>query len=171
MNDHIFSLYMEVINAATSGRYCHGNGVQWCIVDGHGNHVVINTLTGITTVQLVPNPVDPHTDMETARSLEQYLMKAKADDIQTGVSSNYDHIRYAAQAMLWAVDSNAVCHFNGAQCFIDTGYGVQVQDLSIPGQVTSVVLGRLASWQYLRANGNTRQRINKETLGFLKRYV
>lgn len=168
MNDHIFSLYMEVINAATSGRYCHGNGVHWCIVDKHGNDVVINTLTGITTVQLVPNPVKPYVNMDIARTLEQFIMNSKADDIWTGVSTSYDDIRYAAQAILWAAENGAVCHFNGGQCYIDTGYGVHIYDTTVRGQIGSTTMGKMASWKYHRANGVNRQTLDKGSLDFFK---
>lgn len=38
------SLFLEVAEAAETGRYCHGNGAIWNIVDADGNSVVINTM-------------------------------------------------------------------------------------------------------------------------------
>lgn len=171
MNDHIFSLFMEVINAAANGRYCHGNGAQWCIVDVQGNNLCIDTISGKTEF-VAPNPVAPHTDMVTARNLEQFLMSEEAVNRSETVQTGYHAVRNAALDILRAAQNNGVYYFNGGQCTIETGWNsVRVYDTSVRGQVTVHTMGKMASWKYITANGGYKQKLNKESLDFFNSLI
>lgn len=171
MNDHIFGLFIEVIKAAAGGRYCHGNGALWCIVDVHGNNVCIDTTTGKIHM-VAPNPVKPHTNMRTARSLEQFLMSEEAVDRSTTVQTGYHAVRNAALDILTAAKNNGIYYFNGGQCTIDSGWGsVRVYDTSICGQVTIHTMGKMASWKYIKAMGGQKQQLSKESLDFFRSLI
>lgn len=67
-----------IIDAAREGRYCHGNGAIYCIVDRVGNHQVIDLnggMFGTMTLVSQPNPVEPHVSISTATNLEDFLSR------------------------------------------------------------------------------------------------
>ena len=171
MNDHIFGLFMEVINAAKSGRYCHGNAAQWHIVDVQGNSLCIDTISGKTEV-VTPNPVAPHICLTTARNLEQLLMTEEATNRSETVQYGYHSVRNAALDILTAAKNNGIYYFNGGQCTIDSGWGsVRVYDTSVRGQVTIHTMGKMASWKYIKAMGGQKQQLSKESLDFFRSLI
>lgn len=171
MNDHIFGLFIEVIKAAAGGRYCHGNGALWCIVDVHGNNVCIDTTTGKIHM-VAPNSIAPHTDMVTARNLEQFLMTEEATNRSETVQYGYHSVRNAALDILRAAQNNGIFYFNGGQCTIDTGWGnVRVYDTTVRGQVTIHTMGKFASWKYIKAVNGYRQQLDKQSLDFFNSLI
>ena len=152
MNDVVFNLFIEVINAAKTGRFCHGNAAQWYIVDVQGNNLCIDTTSGKIEV-VAPNPVAPHVCLTTARNLEEFLMESEANYRIPVICKGHGAVSMAAQDILSAHKNGRVLHYNGGQCTINTGWGnVKVYDLCVAGQVTIHNYDKLGSWKYMRIN-------------------
>jgi hypothetical protein len=166
MTDYTYNLFQQVIDAAKEGRYCHGNGAIWCIVEkqlnGSIRNVVINTSeTGynnqLGTKQYVDtaNPVDPYVAMTTANNLESFL------DRQQGFVGNLNMTskEYGYSAMLTREIREAVnagkegrcLHFNGGQLYYKRSNElIRVVDFSIRGIIQISDFGQLATRNYMR---------------------
>ena len=76
-------LIRMVIRAARDGRYCHGNGADWAIVDPTNKSMVlaINHVTGKiahlsqSESEKYLRNTRPHRDEATARDLENFIAK------------------------------------------------------------------------------------------------
>lgn len=168
MTDRLADLFQEVIDAAKEGRYCHGNGAIWCIVekawDGQFRNVVINTAevnrfdgkVGYKQYVDTANPVLPHKAETTANNLEAFL------DRQTGsiVSYSYSDKEFAFTRIQQELLREAIkagkegrcIHFNGGQVYFKRENGfVRVVDFSIRGIVQVSDLGKLATRNYLQS--------------------
>lgn len=168
MTDRLADLFQEVIDAAKEGRYCHGNGAIWCIVektwDGQFRNVVINTAEvnpfdgklGYKQYVDTANPVLPHKAEATANNLEALL------DRQTGsiVSYSYSDKEFAFTRIQQELLRDAIeagkegrcIHFNGGQVYFKLKNGfVRSVDFSIRGIVQVSDLGELATRNYLRS--------------------
>lgn len=74
------SMLRKVIDAANSGRYCHGNGADWVIVDESRTRVIaLNHVSGTESVfsdedsarYLANTPA--HSSESTAKSLTSFI--------------------------------------------------------------------------------------------------
>lgn len=167
MTDRLADLFQEVIDAAKEGRYCHGNGAIWCIVekawDGQFRNVVINTAevnrfdgkVGYKQYVDTANPVLPHKAETTANNLEAFL------DSQTGsiVSYSYSDKEFAFTRIQQELLREAIkagkegrcIHFNGGQVYFKRENGfVRGVDFSIRGIVQVSDYGKLQTRKYLK---------------------
>lgn len=167
MQDKTFNLFIEVINAANDGRYCHGNGAQWCIVDNDGNNVVIDTIRNERVIVDTPNQVAPHAEVATAANLERFLMNSEATNVNTTKYDGYYAVNTAVQDILAAAATNNVWHFNGGQTVIEKWGCIYSYDTTTRGQVTVTSMGAFASWKYKRAAIN-KQPLSDEAIKFFK---
>lgn len=173
MTDWLAGLFGQVISAAKEGRYCHGNGAIWCIVeetyDGQYKNVVINTSEinfdgkiGRKEYVDTPNPVAPYKADNVVNSLEQYL------DLQTGSveSRTFTQKEFSVNAfnlILSDLLNEAVAagkegrclHFNGAELYFKKDNGlIRVVDFSIRGVVQVSDFGSLATRKYMKFNAD-----------------
>lgn len=161
MTDRLFDLFQEVIDAAKEGRYCHGNGADWCIVektwDGQFRNVVIKTAGRIGYKEYVdtPNPVPPYTAEKTANNLERFLDSYCGQEH----SFSYNDKEFAFQRIRTELLREAIkagkegrcLHFNGGQLYFKRENGfVRVVDFSLRGIVHVSDFGKLATRNYLR---------------------
>ena len=166
MTDHTYDLFQQVINAAKEGRYCHGNGAIWCIVEeqlnGSLRNVVINTSQmgydnqlGIKQYVDSANPVAPYVANTTAANLEAFL------DRQTGSVGSYSYsgeeyafVRIQSELLREAIKAGKegrCLHFNGGQLNFKRENGqIRVVDFSLRSRVEVADLGALATRNYLK---------------------
>jgi hypothetical protein len=164
MKDAIFNLFIEVLQAAAGGRFCHGNGAQWCVVDKMGNSVVIDTQAG-TVTRTARNPIEPHSSNTVVRMLEDFLLGTEVFDGGFITLKGHGGMSWAAREVLTANMEGRILHWNGGQCHVVDGFNnVQVYDLCVAGEVRISSYGKHASWKYLQANGNKRQKLGEESL-------
>jgi hypothetical protein len=168
MTDRLADLYQEVIDAARDGRYCHGNGAIWCIVektwDGQFQNVIINTAEinpfdgkpGFKQYCETANPVLPHKAEMTANNLERFL------DVQTGPTNSYSYNdkEFGFQRILSELLRQAIkagkegrcIHWNGGQLYFKQENGsVRAVDFSIRGIVHVTDYGKLETRNYLKS--------------------
>lgn len=166
MADHTYDLFQQVINAAKEGRYCHGNGAIWCIVEkqlnGSLRNVVINTSQmgynnqlGIKQYVDSANPVAPYVANTTVTNLEAFL------DRQTGSVGSYSYsgeeyafVRIQSELLREAIKAGKegrCLHFNGGQVYFkrENGY-IRVVDFSLRSRVEVADFGALATRNYLK---------------------
>jgi len=169
MNNAIFSLFQEVINAARNGRYMFGNGAMWYIVDGFGSKVMINTVEGTKT--MVPNyQGTPVTDHATADSLEQFLAQTDASDWNQTTMPYYTARDIVAQA----AQKNELLFTNGGQWYINSHGTVIMVELGMMVNENGRQMARVnaaslhAAWKYRRFNGEaTRATVDGDTKKYL----
>lgn len=166
MTDHTYDLFQQVIDAAKEGRYCHGNGAIWCIVEkqlnGSLRDVVINTSQmgynnqlGIKKYVDSANPVAPYVANTVVNNLEAFL------DRQTGSVASYSYsggeyafTRIRAELLREAIKAGKegrCLHFNGGQVYFkrENGY-IRVVDFSLRSRVEVADFGALATRNYLQ---------------------
>jgi len=169
MTDWLAGLFEQVISAAKEGRYCHGNGAQWCIVEktynGQYKNVVIDTSArnfdgniGTKVYVDTPNPVAPYQADTTVNNLEQYL------DRQTGSVGNMTYTekefgigtfnRILSDLLSEAINAGKegrCLHFNGGQLYFKRDSGrIRVVDFSIRGVAQVSDFGSLATRNYMK---------------------
>ena len=163
MNDHVFNLFIRVINAMQTGNMYHANGAQWCLHED-GKDLVIDTQSGIVSAYNAGSQVRHSMD---TRHMEQFLMSQQPETVFTSVDTGYWAVKNAAQDILRAADNGGVYYFNGSQCTIDSGWGtIRVYDTSTRGQVTATFMGVFASWKYNKANNGHRQGLSEAAKSF-----
>jgi hypothetical protein len=176
MSDHTAKLIQEVIEAAREGRYCHGNGSIYCIVDrmgdkkngwmGSSNWVIdLNgpsnfdftvkssigfTAQGSKTMVSERNPVAPHKDLRVAAQLEEFLSLHQGSVCSHEVSVDWQ-IRGCLKEAIKAGTEERCLHFNGGQLYFKVGGRVVVYDFSIMGVVPVYTMGWLASRNYMNS--------------------
>ena len=165
MNDHIFSLFIRVMNAMESGNMYHHNGAQWCLHE-NGKDIVIDTLSGIVSAYNAGNQVRYSA---STRHIEEMLMSEVPTTVFTSTDTGYYARKNAAQDVLRAADNNGVYHFNGGQCAIDSGWGtIRVYDVNTTGRVTTTFMGLFASWKYNRVNSGYRGGLSEAGKSFFR---
>ena len=163
MNDHVFNLFIRVINAMQTGNMYHANGAQWCLHED-GKDLVIDTQSGIVSAYNAGSQVRHSMD---TRHMEQFLMSQEPTTVFESVDTGYYAVKNAAQDILRAADNGGVYYFNGSQCTIDSGWGtIRVYDTSTRGQVTATFMGVFASWKYNKANNGHRQGLSEAAKSF-----
>lgn len=165
MNDHIFALFIRVMNAMESGNMYHHNGAQWCLRE-NGKDLVIDTQSGIVSAYNAGN--QPRYSAST-RHIEQMLMSEQPTTVFTSTDTGYYARKNAAQDVLRAADNNGVYHFNGGQCAIDSGWGtIRVYDIGTANKVTTTFMGLFASWKYNRINSGYRGGLSEAGKSFFR---
>lgn len=163
MNDNIFALIMQVITAAREGRYMHGNGRYFHIID-NGQKVVIDVQDGTKTP--CPNYVGtPMVDMGTVNSLTSFLMLQ--DSNMQDREFSYDQAKNLVKE---AVNSNRLLYTNGAQWVIvhTDGKSVISVSLGVMGKTAPVVnYNAHASWKYMENNGSYRTTVSESTKKYM----
>lgn len=166
MNDHIFALFMRVINAAKTGNYVYGNGANWHIVEG-GKDVFVNTQLGTVEVSNVASVAVAVTDMNTVRNIEQFLMSEEAS-MQTVIINGYHNRKMAVDAILHADKFGDLLYTNGAQYSVRSGGLVTIWDIGTANRVAVTYKGALASWQHLTANGGYTVKLSEDTKNYIR---
>ena len=165
MNDHVFNLFIRVVNAMQTGNMYHANGAPWCLHED-GKDIVIDTVSGVVSTYNAGSQVRHSMD---TRHMEQFLMSQQPETVFTSVDTGYWAVKNAAQDILRAADNNGVCYFNGGQCTIDSGWGtIRVYDIGTRGQVRTTFMGVFASWKYTKANGGYRSGLSEAAKSFFR---
>lgn len=171
LTDRIFYLFIEVMKACQEGRFQHGNGAQWCIVDQLSGDVVIDTCAGSVNRVNTPDQVPAHTDMGTYNTLRSFLLQSDMQDNVT-TTHTYGHAyRSTMDALVEACKSQEVLFTNGGQWYINHKNHpmlVFVYDISVKGRVTVTCMSAGNSWKYMQNNGS-RQLIDDATILHLSR--
>lgn len=166
MNDHVFNLFIRVINAAKAGNFVYGNGANWHITE-NGKDVFINTELGTVEVSNIATTAVLTSDMNTARNLEQFLM-ASEGTMQTVVIDGYHNRKMAVDAILHADAFGDLLYTNGAQYSVRSGSLVTIWDIGTAGRVAITYKGALASWQHLTANGGYTVSLSEDTKNYIR---
>lgn len=172
MNTTTFDLFIRVIKAAREGRFMHGNGAQWNIVDESGRKIVIDTTNN--TVEFTPDyDGKPYTSHDLAYRLEDFLaLSESSDDYST------DMEQHQAKAIVGQETANGNLMFtNGAQWYLRAKGTIIVIDLAcveIRGgyqreyrMVKYHAMSRHSAWKYVRAHGEIRATVTNDTRNFL----
>jgi len=168
LNDYIFGLFIQVMNAARNGNYMFGNGADWYIVENN-KKLHINTVSG--SVDEVPNyNGTPVVDMGTYNNLYRFLMQS---DMQSGYDSTFAgfEYRHAIRSLIEACEDGRVLFTNGGQWYVSPKNHkntVMVYETSVRGTVKVHQMSYGASWRYMQ-NTNTFQHIGQDTIDFLAR--
>jgi hypothetical protein len=118
---------MRVIEAARAGRYMHGNGAMWYLVDEQGRQVLIDTVNGTITPCPEYNASEPHVNNVVANELENWLMIVPAEQ---GYASQMP--RWSAmEAVRSATASGRLLFTNGGQWFVEEGGTVVSYELGV----------------------------------------
>jgi hypothetical protein len=143
---------MDIIHAARTGNYMHGNGAQWYIINTFGKKVCIDTTTRDAFAVEVPNYTGAaYTCHVTADNLERFLMASNGDiyttemDYYTAKNIVRDHI----------INGDLV-FTNGGQWYINSFGTIKCFELGVAGRAVVSNYDGLASWKYTRATHNAK---------------
>lgn len=169
MSDRLAGLFQEVINAAKEGRYCHGNGATWCIVektwDGTTRNAVIDTSVAGPDGQLgykryvaTANPAAPHASDTTADNLEDFLDRYIGSVVSHSISEQeFGQLVYARnlsellkEAVKAGEDGRCILFKDGQLHFKQINNQVRSVDFSTRGIVKVNDFGVLASRNYMK---------------------
>ena len=171
LTDRIFYLFIEVMKACQEGRFQHGNGAQWCIVDQLSGDVVIDTCEGSVRCVNTPDQLPAHTDMGTYNTLRSFLLQSKMqDNVTTTYTYGYAY-RSTMDALVQACKNQEVLFTNGAQWYVRHSNHpglVFVYDITVRGQVAVTQMSGGNSWKYMQDN-TVRQSIDDATILYLSR--
>ncbi|MEN9820703.1 MAG: hypothetical protein RL176_605 [Pseudomonadota bacterium] len=158
MNDNMFTLIMVIITAAREGRYMHGNGRYYYIMEGN-KPVCIDLINGTKMVELTYVGT-PMVCTATANSLTSYLMLQDSES----VPREYD-ARLAHDLVKEAVNSDRLLYTNGADWTILHTDGKSVISVNL-GQVNKATISssnQHGSWKYMQQMMNYRATISEAT--------
>lgn len=141
----------------------HGNGAQWFIKD-NGVSVMVDTVNN--EKHDMPSYMGvPRVDMDTAHTLEAFLMSQDAPTYDTMV-------RYTdAKAMVGkAVRDGRLLHTNANVWYVLHVDGTTVLRVSLGVDMTNALFtqySKVASWQYMRGNGSYRATVEATTMEYM----
>ncbi len=164
MNDNIFFLFMQVIEAARTGRLMpHRNGRYWYTVE-YGQKVCIDIHEGVQ-YSVPEHDGVPTTDMGVVSSLTRFLMNQESN-VQVTEWAYWDVYAEIKKAY----KEGRLLHTNGGTWTYlhDDGKTVIRGELGAKAEkVRFTVYGALASWQYLQNNGTCRAVLSEGTQKFM----
>jgi hypothetical protein len=170
LTDYIFGLFIEVMEAAKEGRFCHGNAGQWIILDKNGKMIEIDTNEGVVNRELnTPEQNPARVCMDTYDNISSMLMTSKTEEAYTTVCSGPEYRKVMA-TLIEMIEDGRLKHTNGG---IWTGVAkyhpglIVSYTVSVRGQITFSQRSLAASWQYNR-NYPHFISVDQETVNYLK---
>jgi hypothetical protein len=145
MNDNIFDMIMLIITAAEEGRYLHGNGVDFYIMEGN-KPTCVDVLKGTKTVELT-YVGEPIVCTSVAERLTSFLRLQESECSTREYNSGQAH-----DLVKQAVNDNRLLNTNGADwtfVYVD-GKSVIRVNLGQTGKATVTSFNKHASWKYLQ---------------------
>jgi hypothetical protein len=148
LNNAQFRAFMTIIHAARNGRYMHGNGAQWYIVDTYGNNVCIDTTTEHAFAVPVPTYTGvPSNCYSTASSLERFLM---ACDGYVHTSEMQYHAAF--NTVKKHIQDGNLVYKNGNHWYVRVNDNIICFELGIVRNVTVIhSYDALSSWRYIQS--------------------
>ena len=155
---------MQVIDACNNGRYMHGNGAQWYIINTDNNKVCIDTTTSTPVTTLVPSYTgEAYTNYTTARNLEDFLMSCHGEITET--KRPYDMAKRYVRDLV--MDGYCV-YINGGQWYMNVNGNVSCYELGALGEWATVrYYDALSSWRYLQSTGGGKATVTQSIKDYL----
>ena len=160
LNNAQFRAFITIIHAARNGRYMHGNGAQWYIVDTYGNNVCIDTTTEHAYPVLVPTYTGvPRDCYSTASNLERFLMACHG---YIGTSEIQYHTAF--NMMKKHIQDGNLVYTNGNHWYVRVNDNIFCFELGIVRNVAVIhSYDALSSWRYIQSTTGSKCHVTDST--------